>query len=80
NKQNVDKTVKFNLQNITGNNVKGLTIQDDGLDAESLAVSGQGTWQLSGIRNITFNIPHQLKFNNVAVIFKQLKQNVSDLT
>ncbi|ABK89490.1 TIGR03546 family protein [Francisella tularensis subsp. novicida] len=80
NKQNVDNTVKFNLQNITGNNVKGLTIQDVGLDAESLAVSGQGTWQFSGIRNITFNIPLQLKFNNVAVSFKQLRQNVSDLT
>ncbi|MBZ5743887.1 TIGR03546 family protein [Francisella tularensis subsp. holarctica] len=80
NKQNVDNTVKFNLQNITGNNVKGLTIQDVGLDAESLAVSGQGTWQFSGIRNITFNIPLQLKFNNVAVSFKQLIQNVSDLT
>ncbi|MDE5024817.1 TIGR03546 family protein, partial [Francisella tularensis subsp. holarctica] len=65
NKQNVDNTVKFNLQNITVNNVKGLTIQDVGFDAESLAVSGQGTWQFSGIRNLTFNIPLQLKFNNV---------------
>ncbi|MDE4980259.1 TIGR03546 family protein, partial [Francisella tularensis subsp. holarctica] len=77
---NVDNTVKFNLQNITGNNVKGLTSQDVGLDAESLAVSGQGPWQFSGIRNITFNIPLQLKFNNVSVSFKQGIQIGSDLT
>ena len=80
NKPNVDNTVKFNLQNIAGNAIKGLNVEGVGLDAQSLTVSGQGTWQFNGITNIVFNIPLQLDFNNVSVSLNQFKQNVSKLT
>ncbi|APC91942.1 MULTISPECIES: TIGR03546 family protein [Francisella] len=80
NKPNVDNTVKFNLQNVAGSAIQGLAIQGVDLDAESLAISGQGTWQFSGIRNIMFNIPLQLNFNNVSVSFNQFKQNIPKLT
>ena len=72
NKTNVDNTVKFNLQNIAGNAIKDLTVEDVGLDAKSLTVSGQGTWQFNGIINIVFNIPLQLDFKNVSVSFKSV--------
>ncbi|WP_212789166.1 TIGR03546 family protein [Francisella halioticida] len=80
NKPNIDNTVKFNLDNVAGDAIKGLTVQGIGFDAKSLAVSGKGTWQFSGVRNVTFNIPLQLKFKNVAISFNQFKQKVSDLT
>ncbi|MEY8702010.1 TIGR03546 family protein, partial [Francisella philomiragia] len=57
NKLNVDNTVKFNLQNVAGKAIKGLNIQGVNIDANSLTISGQGTWQFSGVRNIMFNIP-----------------------
>ena len=79
NKPNVDNTVKFNLQNIAGNAIRGLTVEGVGLDAQSLTVSGQGIWQFNGITNIVFNIPLQLDFNNVSVSLNQFKQNVSKL-
>ena len=80
NKTNVDNTVKFNLQNIAGNAIKGLTVEGASLDAKSLTVSGQGTWQFNGIINIVFNIPLQLDFKNVSVSLNQFKQNISKLT
>lgn len=80
NKPNVDNTVKFDLDNVAGDAIKGLTIQGVGLDAESLAVSGSGTWQFSGVRNVMFNIPLQLKFKNVGINFNQFKQKVTNLT
>lgn len=79
NKPNVDNTVKFDLDNVAGDAIKGLTIQGIGLDAESLTVSGSGTWQFSGVRNVMFNIPLQLKFKDVGINFNQFKQNISDL-
>ena len=60
--------------------IKGLTVEGVGLDAQSLTVSGQGTWQFNGITTIVFNIPFQLDFNNVSVSLNQFKQNVSKLT
>lgn len=80
NKLNVDNTVKFNLQNVTGNAVKGLNVQGVNIKAKSLAISGQGTWQFSGVRNIMFNIPLELKFNTVNVSVKQFTQNIPNLT
>ncbi|MED7819470.1 MULTISPECIES: TIGR03546 family protein [unclassified Francisella] len=80
NKPNVNNTVRFDLANVAGDAIKGLTVQGVGLDADSLDVAGNGTWQFSGVRNVTFDIPLQLKFKNVGVNFNQFKQKVSDLT
>ncbi|WP_150466418.1 TIGR03546 family protein [Francisella sp. SYW-9] len=80
NKPNVDNTVRFNLANVAGDAIKGLTIQGVGLDADSLDISGNGTWQFSGVRNVNFDIPLQLDFKNVGINFNQFKQKVSDLT
>ncbi len=80
NKLNVDNTVKFNLQNVAGKAIKGLNIQGVNIDANSLTVSGQGTWQFSGVRNIMFNIPLQLKFDIVSVSFNQFTQKIPNLT
>lgn len=74
NKPNVDNTVKFNLQNIVGNAIKGLTVEGVDLYAQSLTVSGQGTWQFNGITNIVFNIPLQLDFNNASASLNQFKK------
>ncbi|QIW09776.1 TIGR03546 family protein [Francisella sp. LA112445] len=80
NKPNVDNTVRFNVANVAGDEIKGLTIQGVGLDADSLDISGNGTWQFSGVRNVNFDIPLQLDFKNVGINFNQFKQKVSDLT
>ncbi|MED7788385.1 TIGR03546 family protein [Francisella sp. 19X1-34] len=80
NKPNVDNTVRFNVANVAGDAIKGLTIQGVGLDADSLDISGNGTWQFSGVRNVNFNIPLKLDFKNVGINFNQFKQKVSDLT
>ncbi|WP_407877841.1 TIGR03546 family protein [Francisella sciaenopsi] len=80
NKLNVDNTVKFNLQNVAGKAIKGLNIQGVNIDANSLTISGQGTWQFSGVRNIVFNIPLQLKFDIVSVSFNQFTQKIPSLT
>lgn len=80
NELNVDNTVKFNLQNVAGKAIKGLNIQGVNIDANSLTISGQGTWQFSGVRNIMFNIPLQLKFDIVSVSFNQFTQKIPSLT
>ncbi|WP_395167534.1 TIGR03546 family protein [Francisella salimarina] len=80
NKLNVDNTVKFNLQNVAGNAIKGLNIQGVNINANSLTISGQGTWQFSGVRNIMFNIPLQLKFDIVSVSLNQFTQKIPSLT
>ena len=80
NQGGVDNTVKFDFENLGGDFLKGLTIQGVGIDADSVNVSGTGTWDFSGVNNIAFNIPLQLKLNNVGINLSKMKQKVSDLT
>ena len=79
NESGVNSTIKFNLENLGGNFLKGLTIQGVGIDADSVNVSGNGTWDFSGVNNVSFNIPLQLKLNNVGINLSQMKQKISDL-
>ena len=80
NQDGVDNTVKFDLENLGGDFLTGLTIQGVGIDADSVNVSGAGTWDFSGVNNIAFNIPLQLKLNNVGINLSKVKQKISDLT
>lgn len=80
NKQGVDNTIKFTVENVAGDAIKGLTIQGVGLDADSLNISGNGTWQFSGVNNASFNIPLSLTLNNVGINLNKYKQNISSLT
>lgn len=80
NRTGVDNTVKFAVENVSGDAVKGLTIQGVGLDADSLNISGNGTWQFSGVNNASFNIPLSLTLNNVGINLNKFKQNISNLT
>lgn len=80
NQPNVDNTVKFDLQDVAGNAMKGLTIQGVGLEAENLNISGNGTWQFNDVNNVNFTIPLTLTLQNVGVNFNNIKQKISNLT
>ncbi|AIT09136.1 membrane protein [Candidatus Francisella endociliophora] len=80
NKPNVDNTVKFSVENVAGDAIRGLTIQGVGLDADSLSISGDGTWQFRGVNNVNFTIPLTLTLQNVGINFNKFKQNISSLT
>ena len=80
NQDGIDNTVKFDLENLAGDFLTGLTIKGVGIDADSVNVSGIGTWDFSSVNNIAFNIPMQLKLNNVGIKLSQMKQRISDLT
>lgn len=80
NKSGVDNRVNFKIKNVAGDVVKGLTIQNVGLDADRLNISGDGTWNFTGLNNAKFNIPLQIKLENVGVNLNKYKQNISSLT
>ena len=80
NQTGIENTLKFDLENLGGDFLSGLTIKGVGIDADSVNVSGMGTWDFNGVNNIAFNIPLQLKLNNVGINLSKMKQKISDLT
>ncbi len=80
NQNGVENTIKFDFDNLGGDFLSGLTIKGVGIDTQSVNVSGTGTWDFSGVNNITFNIPLQFKLNDVRINLSQMKQKLSDLT
>ncbi|MFT4694453.1 MAG: hypothetical protein ACI8TE_001369 [Francisella sp.] len=80
NQDGIENTIKLNLENLEGDFLKGLTIQGVGIDADSVNVSGTGTWNFSDVNNVAFNIPLQLKLSNIGINLSKVKQKISDLT
>jgi uncharacterized protein (TIGR03546 family) len=80
NQPRIDNTVSFDLKNLAGDSLKGLTIKGVGIDADNLDVSGNGKWHFAGINNVGFNIPLNLKLNNVGINLGKVKQKLSNLS
>lgn len=74
-----DNTIKFDFKNFKDKALKDLAIQGAKLNANKVDVSGKGTWNFSGVNNITFNIPLQLKLSDITIAVAQVKQDISNL-
>lgn len=80
NQPKVDNTVVFNIKNLAGDSLKGLSVKGVGIKADSLDISGNGKWRFAGVNNIGFNIPLNLNLNNVNASFNKINQKLSNLT
>ena len=79
NQNSIKNTVKFDVKNLDGNIISGLSTQGITLNAKKVGISGDGIWEFSGVNNISLNIPLKLNLYNVDVSFANVKQQISEI-